>query len=121
MNDPNREYFLNSGLFEVLKLTSTEKITKLNDPHLQGEWRVFNTFPQSGNPMDETERYFLYPDYVHEYEENDDNEEVTLIFLLNIFVKPKFNYESFLTLTLFKYYRRRILPIHLFVFFAKNV
>ena len=121
MNDPNREYFLNSGLFEVLKLTSTEKITKLNDPHLQGEWRVFNTFPQSGNPMDETERYFLYPDYVHEYEDNDDNEEVTLIFLLNIFVKPKFNFESFLTLTLFKYYRRRILPTHLFVFFAKNV
>ena len=36
--------------------------------HLQGEWRVFNIFPQSGNPMDETERYFLYPDYVREYD-----------------------------------------------------
>ena len=37
MNDPNREYLLNLGLFEVFKLTFTEKNTKLNDPHMQGE------------------------------------------------------------------------------------
>ena len=41
--------------------------------------------------MDGTERYFLYPDYAHEYDDNEDREEVTSIFLPKIFLKSNFH------------------------------
>ena len=78
MSDPNTEHFLHSDLFHVLKLTSDEKKLKLNGPELQGEWRVFNIYPQTGSPMDESERYFLYPDYVHEFDDDEDSDEVNI-------------------------------------------
>ena len=44
----------------------------LNSPDINGEWKVYNTYPQTGYPLDSTERYYLHPDYVHEYDDNDE-------------------------------------------------
>ena len=75
MDEPNTRYLLNSGLFDVLKLTIIDKNNHLNNPDINGEWRVYNTYPQTGDPLDSTVRYYLYPDYVHEYDDNEDNDD----------------------------------------------
>ena len=78
MDETNTGYLLNTGLFDVLKLTINDKTNQLNNPDINGEWKVYNTYPQTGNPLDSTERYYLHPDYVHEYDDNEDNDEVKL-------------------------------------------
>lgn len=71
---PNTRHLLSSYLFDTLKISSEEKLHKLSDPTLGGKWCVYNTFPQSGTPLDDTIRYFLYPEYIHIFEENDSDE-----------------------------------------------
>ena len=57
-----------------MKLSEHDKSTLLMNATLDGKWRVYNTFPQTGTPSDDTQRYFLYPDYVHSFEDNDPDE-----------------------------------------------
>ena len=44
MDEPNTGYLLNTGLFDVLKLTINDKTNQLNNPDINGEWKVYNTY-----------------------------------------------------------------------------
>ena len=79
MDSPNTKHLISSNLFDVLKLSEHDKSTLLSNSTLDGKWCVYNTFPQTGTPSDDTERYFLYPDYVHCFEVNDSDEVCKLI------------------------------------------
>ena len=74
MSSPNTKHLLSSNLFDVLKLSENDKTTILMNPTLDGKWCIYNTFPQTGTPSDNTQRYFLHPDYVHLFEDNDSEE-----------------------------------------------
>ena len=99
MQRSSTEHLLHLDLFDALKLTNNEKNIKFNNPKLQGEWRVlFNIYPQTEDPMDESERYFLNLDHVHEFDNNEDSDEVNTNYeatdwtLYNIFFCKSLNY-----------------------------